>query len=96
MRRYALTRRAQTDLYEIALYIAHDNPPAADRLLRQLRQHCRLLASSPGIGRRRPELGHTVRSLPCGHFIFFYQPAELGVIIIRILHAARDIRPLIV
>ena len=53
----ALTRTARTeeDLIEIWLYIAQDDPLAADRLLDEIDEQSVLLAENPGIGKPRPD-----------------------------------------
>lgn len=47
---------AVADLEEIWYYIAQDNIAAANRLVESIRDECRLLLSSPGLGRKRDEL----------------------------------------
>jgi toxin ParE1/3/4 len=58
------TAQAEADLIEIWLYIAQDNPRAADRLLDTLDEKSWALASSPGLGVRRAEIAPDVRSFP--------------------------------
>jgi toxin ParE1/3/4 len=55
---------AEDDLVEIWLFIAKDSPNAADRFLDLLDQKCQLLAESPEIGRRRPELAPACAASP--------------------------------
>jgi plasmid stabilization system protein ParE len=50
------TARAEDDLVDIWLYIAADNPDAADRLLEEIDRKCLLLASNPLLGRLRPDI----------------------------------------
>jgi toxin ParE1/3/4 len=52
------TSLAEADLTDIFVYIAEDNLPAAERVLRSIGKKCDLLAGTPGMGRERPELGH--------------------------------------
>lgn len=47
---------AEADLIEIWLYIARDNPTAADATLDRIDELLRTLAKSPRLGRGRPEL----------------------------------------
>ena len=79
------------DLSEIHDYIAEDDPFAADNLISLIEEKCRLLASSPGIGRACPQFGPTMRSFPIGKYIIFYDRIEDGIEIIHIFHAKRDI-----
>jgi toxin ParE1/3/4 len=88
------TRRANLDLVEIALRIAEDNPPAADRWLDTIGEKCAVLARMPKPGRRRADLAPELRSLPVGNYVIFYRPISDGIQVIRVLHGARDIRML--
>ena len=85
---------AEEDLIGIWLYIASDNPRRADRYLDLLDEKMRLLASSPGLGCVRPELGPGLRGFPVDDYVVFYRAAPPGVEIVRVLHGARDIEAL--
>jgi toxin ParE1/3/4 len=85
------TSRANLDLVEIALYIAKQNPVAADRWLERIDEKCRRLAQMPDLGRARPDLAPGLRSLPMGSHVIFYRPAPDGIQVIRILHGSRDV-----
>ena len=61
---YAFHPDAFGDLDEIWEYIAQDNIDAADRVLADIHSTLNLLAGSPQIGHRRPDL--TTRPL-CAH-----------------------------
>jgi toxin ParE1/3/4 len=82
---------AKRDLVDIWIFIAKDNPDAADRFLDQLAQKFGLLTESPEIGRRREELAPNLRSFPVGRYVIFYRAAEAGIEIVRVLSAYRDI-----
>ena len=47
-----ISPEAEQDLLDIWLYIAADNPDAADRLLEEIDRKCFLLAGNPLLGRR--------------------------------------------
>ena len=79
---------------EIWLYIAQDNPDAADKLIRAIVSRFVTLASMPLIGRQREELSPNLRSFPVGRYVVFYRPMENGMEIVRVLHGARDFPPL--
>jgi toxin ParE1/3/4 len=51
------------------------------------------LASSPAIGRLRPDLRRGMRSLSMGRYIIFYECDDQVVRLLRVLHGARDIGP---
>lgn len=85
------TAKAEEDLLEIWSYIADDSVDAADRLLEQVGAVCQRLAGNPGAGRLREELAPAVRSAPVGNYVVFYKSVEEGIVVVRVLHGARDI-----
>ena len=85
------TSQAELDLVEIGVHIAEDDPVAADRWLDLIDQKCWLLATMPEMGRDRADLAPNLRSFPVGDYIVFYLPSDGGIIVIRVLHGARDI-----
>ncbi len=94
MKKSFLSARARTDLEEIWVYIAQDNPGSADRFVDRILQACRKLAQAPRIGRPRDELASGLRSLPFEKYVIFYRVAASGVEIVRILSGYRDIEVL--
>lgn len=82
---------AQTDLTDIAVFIAQDNPARALTFVDELEEKCNVLGLSPGIGTTRPELGEGVCMMPHGRYIIFYRLVTRALRIERILHSARDI-----
>ena len=91
MKRASLTELANSDLSKIWLYIARDNPEAADRLIDKLRLHCDRLASEPQVGRLRQEFASGLRSYRVGNYLIFYFSTEAGIEVARVLHGARDL-----
>ena len=89
-----VSEAAREDLDAIWLYIAQDDPDAADRFIQTLVSRFPMLASMPGMGRLREELSPSLRSFPVGNYVIFYRPMEGGVEIARVLHGARDLPPL--
>ena len=85
------TSRAEGDLFEIWHYIAEDSLRSADRLLDKIAQTCMTLAENPSAGRSRDELADALRSLPVGNYVIFYRPIKDGIVVIRVLHGARDL-----
>jgi toxin ParE1/3/4 len=53
----------------------------------------RLIARNPRVGKLRTELGSQIRSFPVLPYVVFYQIESRRVVIVRILHGRRDIRP---
>lgn len=83
------TARAEDDLVDIWLYIAADNPDAADRLLEEIDRKCTLLAGNPLLGRARPDIAPEFRYFPVGNYLILYRALSDGVEVVRIVHGAR-------
>jgi len=91
MRRIRLSREAQADLDEIWLYVARTrDPKAADAVIDAITERLLLLARMPQAGRRRDELLPGVRSFPVRDHVIYYTRRESALVILRVLHAARD------
>lgn len=94
MSQYRVSDVARSDLEAIWLFIAQDNPEAADRFIQVIVSRFPMLASMPKAGRQREELSARLRSFPVGNYVIFYRPMENGIAIVRVLHGARDFPPL--
>lgn len=94
MARVDLTLAAKIDLEEIWSYIAQDSEFQADRMIERLALKFEYLARHPGIGRPRPELAKGCRSYPFGKYCFYFRGTEDGILMLRVLHSARDIQRL--
>jgi toxin ParE1/3/4 len=94
MSQYRVSDAASADLEEIWLFIAQDDPDAADRFLQNLVSRFPTLASMPLMGRLREELAVRLRSFPVGNYVIFYRSTTGGIEIVRVLHGARDLPPL--
>ena len=88
------SRQALLDLDQIWGYIARDAIEHADRFLDKIQAKLEMLARQPLIGESRNDLGRNVREVPIGNYVIFYRPVSDGVEVIRVLHAARNIRNL--
>ena len=89
------TPRAIEDLIEIWTYVARDNRAAADRLLDSLDARMAVLREQPYIGRARTELVPGLRSLTEGSYLILYRVAKDRIEIVRCVHGARRLRPLV-
>jgi toxin ParE1/3/4 len=58
--RVRLTQQAETDLDEIWLHVAQENPVAADGVIDAIVDHATIIATQPLSGRARPELGENL------------------------------------
>lgn len=90
MKQVRLTARAELDLEEVGDYIAADNPALALAFVQAIREHCERIANTPLDYPTHPELGENLRSCPHGRYRIFFQPRAADVLIVRILHSARD------
>ena len=82
---------AESDLDEIWLYIAQDNPDSADKLLDEIDKTTQNLARFTKMGSNRNELYPGLKSFPVGMYLIFYLPISGGIEIIRVLHGMMDI-----
>jgi toxin ParE1/3/4 len=83
--------RARTDLYNIWRYISDYNPEKADEVIDTIQAQFQVLSEHKHAGRRRKELGRSLRSFPAGDYVIFYRPLKDGIEVVRILHSSRDI-----
>jgi plasmid stabilization system protein ParE len=92
MKDYQLSPEARDDLQEIWVYIAGDNPAAADKLEAEIYKACEVLTENPHMGHKRTDLtDEPVLFWPVrGHYLVIYQPETRPLMIARILHGARD------
>ena len=93
---YAFHPEAFADLDEIWEYIAESNLDAADRVSADIHAVLRTLATSPHIGRPRPDLTtrplrfHVVRD----DYLIAYAPNEIPLWVVAVLHGRRNPRVL--
>ena len=89
MASFELTAQAEEDLIDIWLYIAQENPSAADRLLDEIEEKFSLLAANPELGPARPNIADDCRYFPVGNYLILYRLIPSGVQIVRIIQGAR-------
>ena len=96
-RGYQLTPQARSDLFSIWEFIAQDDVRAADRAIERMHQAFRLLARFPRKGHRRAdvETSEPVLFWPTGSYVIVYRPAPRPILIVRVLHGARDLNALL-
>jgi plasmid stabilization system protein ParE len=92
-RRYKLTPQARYDLLSIWEFIARDNIRAAGRLAERMEAAFRLLARFPQTGHKRVDVdtSEPVLFWPVGSYVVAYRPEPRPLVILRILHGARDL-----
>ena len=85
------TARAEEDLIEIWLYIAAENPKAADSVLDNIETKFRLLSENPEIGPARPDIAPELRYFPSGNYLILYRICEEALEIVRVVHGMRNL-----
>ena len=88
-----ITPAAENDLINIWIYIARDNPKAADRTFQAAEETFELLAEMPSIGvsywTTHPKL-KDLKFFPVkkfSNYIVYYRELTEGIEIVRVLHA---------
>jgi toxin ParE1/3/4 len=81
--------QAESDLDEIALFIAADNPRRALSFVAELREHCFTVAKQPMAYPLREEYGAGVRLTLLGKYLIFHAVRDDALVIERIVHGAR-------
>lgn len=85
------TRPAREDLRAITEYVKRENPQAAAAIYQAIEDRCRLAANFPNMGKRVDWLRANTRCLVVGMYLAFYRPIEDGIVILHIVHGAREI-----
>ncbi|HET9679490.1 MAG TPA: type II toxin-antitoxin system RelE/ParE family toxin [Gammaproteobacteria bacterium] len=82
---------AESDLLNIWLYIANDQPVNADRFLDRLQEKLRMITEFPDMGRERSDLAEGLKSFPVERYNVYYRVTGKALILVRVLPASRDI-----
>ena len=56
----------------------------------ELEQKFNLLTKFPDMGKRREQLAPGLRGSPHGRYMIYYLAGEARIVIVRVLHSARD------
>ena len=93
MKRFDLTRSALADLRSIARFTqSRWGLRQRNSYLKEVDQVFRSLAKNPLMGKACDEIREGYRKLPHGaHVIYYMQPTEDEILIVRILHATMDV-----
>ena len=82
---------AESDLEQIADYIAEDNPRRALSFIQELQSKCEDLAENPSSFALVPRYErHGIRRRVHGNYLIFYRVETAKVVIVHILHGATD------
>lgn len=86
---FRFSPQAETDIQDIAAYIALDNFGAAMRWLDQVDEKAERLGEMPKLGvavSSRPGL----RMFPLGNYLILYREVKNGIEVVRVMHGARQ------
>jgi toxin ParE1/3/4 len=91
-----VSAEAESDLEQIATYIADRSTVAALDFVRELRGKCESLADAPRGYPLVPRYEHLgIRRRPFGNYLIFYRVGPGFIEVVHILHGARDYEPLL-
>ncbi len=88
--RVRTTVHANADIRSIAQWIARDSAQAAAKWIDDLDREFSKIAQTPGIGTDRNALRPHLRSMAFGNYLLFFKSSRESVIIVRVIHGARD------
>jgi toxin ParE1/3/4 len=95
MAHVTLTAPARDDLDAIWTYIAKDNLSAADRLIDEIHGRCAVYATQPLAATPADRFQVGLRFFVVGSYVVFYRPEDEGILVIRVLHGARNLEELL-
>lgn len=82
---------AEQDIDDMESWLTQNwGPVAAANIIEAVLERIAALADMPFTGVPRPEFGETVRLATSGRYVFYYEADQGSLVILRILHAARD------
>lgn len=94
MKRIRISEHAAHDLDGIFDYWARRATlEVAAKLIRSIERRIHLLAKSPGIGRGSEEIGANGFVFPASQYLIYYKKELRFILIVRVLHGARDQGP---
>lgn len=94
MARVALTSPVRADLDAIWNYVAKENLTVADGLIDDVFERCSVYATQPEAASPADRFQAGLRYFAVGSYVVFYRPEADGILIIRVLHGARNLEEL--
>lgn len=95
MKPLVFSQKARSDLRDIALYIADDNPERAQTYVDELIATAGKAAERPLSFPARDDISLGLRSALHGRYLIFFRNLSDHVRIVRILHGSRDLNRLL-
>jgi toxin ParE1/3/4 len=91
MAEYILSKDADDDLLAIANFtVLNFGEDQAIRYLNELKQLLGQLCQKPELGRGVPEYSPIMKRFNFRSHVIFYQPVDVGILIVRVLHKSMD------
>ena len=90
MPRYVVSPLARLDLKSILKYIACDNRTAARDVRIRMTEKFRMVGHNPEFGEPCDEIRPGLRFTLVGNYVIYYRLEAKQVLIVRVLHGARD------
>ena len=91
-----VTAEAESDLEQIATYIAEQSIEIALNVVQELREKCASLADAPRGYPLVPRYEHLgIRRRPFGNYLIFYRVGPDVIEVVHVPHGARDYEPLL-
>jgi plasmid stabilization system protein ParE len=89
--RIQLSRFVESDLENIADFIAQDNPRRAVTFIRDLRDRFREIGRGQLHYQLRPEIGESARVAVFGHYVVLFRIVDQVVRIERVVYGGRNL-----
>ena len=89
--RLELSAFVETDLDEIAAFIADDNPGRAVTFIQDIRAKFRVIQRTPLLYQLRPDIGEEARMATVGYYAILFRVMDVVVRIERVVYGGRDL-----
>jgi len=89
-----LSPYVESDLDEIASYIAADNPVRAVSFIDEIAEHFCMIGKNPRSYQLRPEIGPDARLATYRHYVILFRLLTDSVSVERVVHGSRNLSTL--
>jgi plasmid stabilization system protein ParE len=86
-----LSRFIESDLEQIADWIAEDNPRRAVTFIQEIREAFRRIADGPLHYQLRPDIGEDARIAVVGNYVILFRVDDQAIRIERVVFGGRDL-----
>jgi toxin ParE1/3/4 len=91
MARVRITVLAQEDLDSIWSFVAKESIASADRVIDRIHGACTTFAAYPDAATPADRFQSGLRCFAVGSFVVFCKPHDDGLLVVRVLHGARNL-----